>query len=72
MMLDKMRAWIDSRGHEKQEILHRVTSNNVRTGNNKRIGDQSLATGHVSTACYLKEVCSRFLRSTTCTWYVNA
>jgi len=47
MMLDKMRAWIDSRGHEKQEILHRVTSNNVRTGNNKRIGDQSLATGHV-------------------------
>ena len=42
-----MRAWIDSRGHEKQEILSRLTSHNVKTGNNRRIGDHSQTTGHV-------------------------
>ena len=46
-MLEKMRAWIDSRGHEKQEVLNRLTSHNVKIGNNRRIGDHSQTTGHV-------------------------
>lgn len=47
MMLDKLRAWIDSRGRDKQEIVNRLTSGNVKSGNNKRIGDNSQSTGHV-------------------------
>ncbi len=47
MMLGKMRERIDSRDHDKQEILIRLTSQNVKIGNNKWIGDNSLATGHV-------------------------
>lgn len=49
-MLQKMKQWIDSRGHDKQEILHRLSSANVKSGNNKRIGDQSQSTGHVHNA----------------------
>ena len=48
-MLDKMRAWIDSRGNDKQEILNRLTSDHVKSGNNKRIGDTS-ESGHVHNA----------------------
>ncbi|WRT66987.1 uncharacterized protein IL334_003953 [Kwoniella shivajii] len=45
-MLDKMRNWIDT-VHNKNEILNRLTSDKVKSGGNKRIGDTSQATGHV-------------------------
>ncbi|KAL7422224.1 hypothetical protein Q5752_002870 [Cryptotrichosporon argae] len=47
MMMDRMRAWIDTRGSQKNELLNRLTSESVRAGKNKRIGDNSSATGHV-------------------------
>ena len=46
-MLDKMRAWIDSRGYDKQEVMSRLSSNSVKIGNNKRIRDQSPTTEHL-------------------------
>ncbi|WVF72344.1 hypothetical protein IAT40_007158 [Kwoniella sp. CBS 6097] len=47
MMLDKMKAWIDGQGSHKNEILNRLTADNVKQGKNKRIGDNSQSTGHV-------------------------
>jgi hypothetical protein len=47
MMLDKMRHWIDTQGRDKHEVLQRLTSDNVKAGKNKRIGDNSASTGHV-------------------------
>ncbi|KAK8869938.1 hypothetical protein IAR55_000506 [Kwoniella newhampshirensis] len=46
MMLDKMRAWVDGTGRDKQELLNRLTSDSVKAGKNKRIGDTS-GSGHV-------------------------
>lgn len=46
-MLDKMREWINSTGSNKNEILHRLTSDMVKQGKNRRIGDTSATTGHV-------------------------
>ncbi|WWC69599.1 uncharacterized protein I206_103542 [Kwoniella pini CBS 10737] len=45
-MLDKMKNWIDT-VHQKQEILNRLTSDKVKAGGNRRIGDTSQSTGHV-------------------------
>lgn len=42
-----MRNWIESTGRDKQEILNRLSSDSVRNGKNKRIGDTSTDTGHV-------------------------
>ncbi|ORX39730.1 putative heterokaryon incompatibility protein HET-C [Kockovaella imperatae] len=47
MMLDKMKHWFQSTGRDQHEILNRLTSENVRAGKNKRIGDNSTDTGHV-------------------------
>ncbi|EIW69543.1 hypothetical protein TREMEDRAFT_73894 [Tremella mesenterica DSM 1558] len=47
MMLDTLRTWIDTRGKDKHEVLNRLTSDNVRAGKNRRIGDTSENTGHV-------------------------
>ena len=41
MMLDKMQAWFDGCGRDKQEILNRLTSDSVRAHRNKRLGDKS-------------------------------
>lgn len=41
MMLDKMRAWFDNCGRDKQEILNRLTSDSVKAHRNKRLGDNS-------------------------------
>jgi hypothetical protein len=45
MMLDKMRAWFDGCGRDKQEILNRLTSDAVRGHRNKRLGDNTQAGG---------------------------
>ncbi|TYJ55362.1 hypothetical protein B9479_003977 [Cryptococcus floricola] len=46
-MIDKMREWFESTGNDKNEILNRLSSDNVKEGKNKRIGDTSTDTGHV-------------------------
>jgi len=50
LMLDKMHHWIDTQGRDKHEILQRLTSDSVKAGKNKRIGDNSTSTGHVHNA----------------------
>jgi hypothetical protein len=47
MMLGKVREWIDSQGHNKQEVLNRLTAAAVKDHRNKRIGDTSNTSGHV-------------------------
>ena len=47
MMLDKMKQWFNSTGRDRNEILNRLTSESVKAGKNKRIGDTSGNTGHV-------------------------
>ncbi|KAK4689945.1 hypothetical protein P7C73_g156, partial [Tremellales sp. Uapishka_1] len=49
-MMNKMRQWIDTRGQHKQETINRLTSESVRAGKNRRIGDQSQDHGHVHNA----------------------
>lgn len=49
-MLDKMRAWLDSTGNNRGELLRRLTSDAVRHHKNVRIGDTSASTGHVHNA----------------------
>jgi hypothetical protein len=44
-MLDKMRAWFDGCGRDKQEILNRLTADAVRGHRNKRLGDNTQAGG---------------------------
>lgn len=45
-MFEHMRQWIESTGRDKNEIINRLGSENVRNGKNKRIGDNSPDTGH--------------------------
>ena len=47
MMLDKMKQWFHGTGSHQHEILNRLTSESVKAGKNKRIGDNSSNTGHV-------------------------
>lgn len=47
MMIDKVKAWIDGTGRDKQEILNRLTADSVKNHKNKRIGDTSDTSGHV-------------------------
>lgn len=49
-MFEHMRNWIDQTGRDKNEIINRLGSDNVRNGKNKRIGDTSTDTGHVHAA----------------------
>lgn len=44
LMLEHMRKWFDSKGGDKHEIINRLSSDNVKAGKNKRIGDNS--SGH--------------------------
>lgn len=46
LMLEHMRKWLDSQGKDRNEILNRLTSDNVKAGKNRRIGDTS-PEGHV-------------------------
>jgi hypothetical protein len=46
MMMEKMQHWI-STVNNRGEILRRLTADSVKSGGNKRIGDESAATGHV-------------------------
>lgn len=46
-MLDKMREWINGTGSNRNETLHRLTSDMVKQGKNRRIGDTSTTSGHV-------------------------
>ena len=48
--MDKARQWIEGTGHNRQEVLNRLTSSSVREGKNKRLGDHSASTGHVHNA----------------------
>ncbi|WVQ78200.1 hypothetical protein IAT38_000283 [Cryptococcus sp. DSM 104549] len=50
MMLDKMREWINSTGNHKNELISRLSADNVKAGKNRRIGDTSAQTGHVHNA----------------------
>lgn len=45
MMMDKLHAWIEGCGRDKNEILNRLTSDAVRGHRNKRLGDNSDAGG---------------------------
>ena len=45
MMMDKMHAWFEGCGRDKNEILNRLTSDAVRGHRNKRLGDNSDAGG---------------------------
>ncbi|EKD04363.1 heterokaryon incompatibility protein HET-C [Trichosporon asahii var. asahii CBS 8904] len=49
-MFEHMRNWIEQTGRDKNEIINRLGSDNVRNGKNKRIGDNSADTGHVHAA----------------------
>ena len=49
-MLDKMKQWLHSTGRDQHEILNRLTSESVKAGKNKRIGDTSGDSGHVHNA----------------------
>ena len=44
-MMDKMHAWFEGCGRDKNEILNRLTSDAVRGHRNKRLGDNSDAGG---------------------------
>jgi hypothetical protein len=45
MMMDKLHAWFEGCGRDKNEILNRLTSDAVRQHRNKRLGDNSDAGG---------------------------
>lgn len=46
-MLEHMRKWWQEQGKDQRASLERLTSAAVREGKNKRIGDNSVSTGHV-------------------------
>jgi hypothetical protein len=45
MMMDKLHAWFEGCGRDKNEILNRLTADAVRQHRNKRLGDNSDAGG---------------------------
>ncbi|CAK9782756.1 Het-C-domain-containing protein [Cutaneotrichosporon oleaginosum] len=47
IMLDHMHKWWQGQGKDQQASLQRLTAQAVREGRNKRIGDDSVSTGHV-------------------------
>jgi hypothetical protein len=47
IMLDHMRKWWQEQGKDQKASLERLTAQAVREGRNKRIGDNSVSTGHV-------------------------
>ncbi|GMK57922.1 hypothetical protein CspeluHIS016_0407560 [Cutaneotrichosporon spelunceum] len=47
LMLDHMHKWWQEQGKDQQASLERLSSQAVREGRNKRIGDNSVSTGHV-------------------------
>ncbi|BEI86570.1 hypothetical protein CcaverHIS002_0608570 [Cutaneotrichosporon cavernicola] len=47
IMLDHMHKWWQEQGKDQQPSLERLTAQAVREGRNKRIGDNSVSTGHV-------------------------
>lgn len=46
-MLDVVHKWFNEQGNNKNEVLNRLSSDMVKAGRNRRLGDNSASTGHV-------------------------
>jgi hypothetical protein len=46
-MINVVKTWFNELGNNKNEIIQRLSSENVKAGKNKRIGDNTASTGHV-------------------------
>lgn len=46
-MIEVVTKWYNEQGSNQREIINRLSSENVKAGKNRRIGDNSASTGHV-------------------------
>jgi len=46
-MIEVVKTWFNEQGNNKNEIINRLSSENVKAGKNRRLGDNSASTGHV-------------------------